>query len=178
MNRAIDEILDAHQERRHHRRNAQRSPRPVTEAGVVIHGTFILGLPVETQRNHRRNDPFRARSSTCSASRFRSPRRIPAPSFTKWPAKTAGSRRRTKPTSSTTTASSKSTLEYPGLSKEEIFESVERFYRAYYLRPKPILRIIKTMLEDKDVCVRRLREGYEFFSTMAQRRHELNTAAA
>jgi len=34
---------------------------------------------------------------------------------------------------------------------------------VYYLRPKPILRIIKTMLEDKDVCVRRLREGYEFF---------------
>ena len=27
------------------------------------------------------------------------------------------------------------------LSKEEIFESVEKFYRRYYLRPKPILRI-------------------------------------
>ena len=32
---------------------------------------------------------------------------------------------------------------------------MERFYHRYYLRPKPILRIIKTMLEDKDVCVRR-----------------------
>jgi len=29
------------------------------------------------------------------------------------------------------------------------------------------------MLEDKDVCVRRLREGYEFFRTMAQRRNDL-----
>ena len=66
-----------------------------------------------------------------------------------------------------------STLEYPGLSKEEIFEAVEQFYRRYYLRPRPILRIIKTMLEDKDVCVRRLREGYEFFRTMAQRRSDL-----
>jgi hypothetical protein len=37
-----------------------------------------------------------------------------------------------------------SSLEYPGLSKEEIFESVERFYHRYYLHPKPILRIIKT----------------------------------
>jgi hypothetical protein len=63
-----------------------------------------------------------------------------------------------------------SSLEYPGLDKEEIFESVERFYRRYYLRPRPILRIIKTMLEDKEVCVRRLREGYEFFKSMAQRR--------
>ena len=69
-----------------------------------------------------------------------------------------------------------STLEYPGLSKEEIFEAVEMFYRRYYLRPKPILRIIKTMLQDKDVCVRRLREGYEFFKTMSQRRSDLAAA--
>ena len=71
-----------------------------------------------------------------------------------------------------------SALEYPGLSKEEIFESVERFYHRYYLRPKPILRIVKTMLEDKDVCVRRLREGYEFFKSMAQRRSDLEAAKA
>ena len=57
-------------------------------------------------------------------------------------------------------------------------EDVERFYRSYYLRPKPILRIIKTMLEDKDVCVRRLREGYEFFKSMAQRRSDLAMARA
>src|SRR5437016_14677155 len=73
-----------------------------------------------------------------------------------------------------------SALEYPGLSKEEIFEAVDRFYRAYYLRPKPILRIIKTMLQDKDVCVRRLREGYEFFRTLNQRKKDMaaTTAAA
>ena len=69
-----------------------------------------------------------------------------------------------------------SALEYPDLKKEEIFESVERFYHRYYLRPKPILRIIKTMLEDKDICVRRLREGYEFFKSMAQRRSDLEAA--
>ena len=53
---------------------------------------------------------------------------------------------------------------------------MERFYRRYYLRPKPILRILKTMLDDKDVCVRRLREGYEFFRSMAQRRNNLDNA--
>ncbi len=61
-------------------------------------------------------------------------------------------------------------MEYPGLSKDKIFEEVDRFYRSYYLRPKPIMRIIKTMLEDKDVCVRRLREGYEFFKSLKQRK--------
>lgn len=71
-----------------------------------------------------------------------------------------------------------SALEYPGLTKDEIFESVERFYHRYYLRPKPVLRILKTMLEDKDVCVRRLREGYEFFKSMAQRRSDLEAVKA
>jgi hypothetical protein len=32
------------------------------------------------------------------------------------------------------------------------------------------------MLEDKDVCVRRLREGYEFFKSMAQRRNDLEAS--
>ena len=50
---------------------------------------------------------------------------------------------------------------------------MDRFYRAYYLRPKPILRIIKTMLEDKDVCIRRCREGFEFFKSLRQRKVDL-----
>jgi len=71
-----------------------------------------------------------------------------------------------------------SALEYPGLSKDKIFEEVDRFYRAYYLRPKPILRIIRTMLEDKDVFVRRCREGYEFFKSLGQRKEDLAAAQA
>jgi hypothetical protein len=62
------------------------------------------------------------------------------------------------------------------LNKDEIFEAVDRFYRAYYLRPKPILRIIKTMLEDKNVFVRRCREGYEFFKSLKQRKEDLESA--
>ena len=34
------------------------------------------------------------------------------------------------------------------------------------------------MLQDKDVCVRRLREGYEFFKSMAQRRNDLEAVRA
>ena len=34
----------------------------------------------------------------------------------------------------------------------------------------------KTMLEDKDVCVRRLREGYEFFKSLRQRKEDLEAA--
>jgi len=62
-------------------------------------------------------------------------------------------------------------LSYDGLSSAQIHEELERFYRAYYLRPGPILRIVKDMLKDREVMRRRLREGWEFFSFMAQRRH-------
>ncbi len=44
--------------------------------------------------------------------------------------------------------------------------------------PKPILRIIKTMLEDKEVCVRRCREGYEFFKSLRQRKVDLAASRA
>jgi predicted nucleic-acid-binding protein len=71
-----------------------------------------------------------------------------------------------------------STLEYPGLDKDKIFEEVDRFYRTYYLRPKPIMRIIKTMLEDKDILVRRCREGYEFFKSLNERKADLAASKA
>ena len=48
----------------------------------------------------------------------------------------------------------------------------------YPVRPKPILLIIKAMLDDKNDCVRRLREGHEFFKTMARRRSDLEAAKA
>jgi len=34
------------------------------------------------------------------------------------------------------------------------------------------------MLEDKDVMVRRCREGYEFFKSLNQRKHDLAAAKA
>jgi radical SAM superfamily enzyme YgiQ (UPF0313 family) len=55
----------------------RRFTRACHEAGVIIHGTFILGLPVETPRRSRRAS-VSPRSWMCSASRFHSPLLIPA----------------------------------------------------------------------------------------------------
>jgi hypothetical protein len=68
------------------------------------------------------------------------------------------------------------TLTYPNLSHDEIYEALDRFYRQYYFRSGPILRIVRSMLEDKDVFVRRCREGYEFFSSLRSRRVEARQA--
>ena len=60
-------------------------------------------------------------------------------------------------------------LEYAGLSHDEIFRAVERFYKAYYFRPRPIARMLREMLGDWDVMKRRVREGAEFFRFLSVR---------
>ncbi len=60
-------------------------------------------------------------------------------------------------------------LEYDGLSRDEIFVALERFYKAYYFRPRPIARMVAEMLGDWSVMKRRLREGAEFFKFLRLR---------
>ncbi len=148
------------------------------ELGVVIHGTFILGLPVETRETIEESiryamdlDVFSIQVSLAA----------PYPGTELYEmARQNGwfAAKKDKTDIIHDDGLQQSTLEYPDLSKEEIFEAVDRFYRTYYLRPRPIMRIIKTMLQDKDVCVRRLREGYEFFRTLNQRKKDLAAATA
>ena len=156
---------------------ARRFTHACHKAGVVIHGTFILGLPVETKETIEQTiryamdlDVFSIQVSLAAP--------YPGTELFEMARQNGWFAKKDKTDIVHDDGLQQSTLEYPGLSKEEIFESVETFYRRYYLRPRPILRIIKTMLEDKDVCVRRLREGYEFFKTMAQRRNDLAGAKA
>ncbi len=156
---------------------AKRFTKACKEVGVVIHGTFILGLPVETKETIEETiryamelDVFSIQVSLAAP--------YPGTELYEMARQNGWFAKKDKTDILHDDGIQQSTLEYPGLSKEEIFEAVEKFYRRYYLRPRPILRIIKTMLEDKDVCVRRLREGYEFFRTMAQRRTDLAASRA
>ena len=155
----------------------RRFTKDCHKAGVVIHGTFILGLPVETKETIEQTIRFAQELDVFSlqvslAAPYPGTELYEQAKLNGWFVK------KDKTDLVEGDGFQQSALEYPGLSKEQIFEEVERFYRSYYLRPKPILRIIKTMLEDKDVCVRRLREGYEFFKSMAQRRSDLAAAKA
>ena len=155
----------------------RRFTKDCHKAGVVIHGTFILGLPVETKETIEQTIRFAQELDVFSlqvslAAPYPGTELYEQAKLNGWFTK------KDKTDLVEGDGFQQSSLAYPGLSKEEIFESVERFYHRYYLRPKPILRIIKTMLEDKDVCVRRLREGYEFFKSMAQRRSDLAAAKA
>ena len=61
-------------------------------------------------------------------------------------------------------------LHYPGLSHTETFDSVETFYRSFYLRPAKIASIVGEMVRSPDMMKRRLREGAEFFRFLRERR--------
>jgi radical SAM superfamily enzyme YgiQ (UPF0313 family) len=151
--------------------------RACRELGVVIHGTFILGLPIETRETIEQTIRFAQELDVFSIQvSLAAP--YPGTELFELARQNGWFTQRDKADILHSDGLQQSALEYPDCSKEEIFEAVDRFYRAYFLRPKPILRIIKTMLEDKSVCVRRLREGYEFFRTMAQRRDDLAAAKA
>lgn len=139
--------------------------RSCHRAGVTIHGTFILGLPGEkpetmeqTLRFAQELDVFSIQVSLAA----------PYPGTALYDQAIANGWM-ARPDMLHGGGYQNASLSYPELSHEEIFDALERFYFRWYFRPKPILRILRTMLMDRRVCVRRLREGYEFFRSMRQR---------
>jgi radical SAM superfamily enzyme YgiQ (UPF0313 family) len=149
----------------------RRFTKACHDAGVVIHGTFVLGLPVETPQTIEETIRF-AQELDVFSMQVSLAAPYPGTELYEMARQNGWFVKRDKTDLVEDDGFQQSALEYPGLSKDAIFEAVDRFYRAYYLRPKPILRIIKTMLEDKDVFVRRCREGYEFFKSLRQRKED------
>lgn len=159
------------------REQMRRFTEACRKAGVLVHGTFVLGLPVETRETIEETIRFAQELDVFSIQvSLAAP--YPGTELYEQAKRNGWFARKDNTKIVRDTGFQDSTLEYPGLSKEEIFEAVERFYHRWYFRPRPILRIIKTMLEDKEVCFRRLREGYEFFKSMAQRRREIEESTS
>ncbi|MEJ2183890.1 MAG: hopanoid biosynthesis associated radical SAM protein HpnJ [Nitrospirota bacterium] len=146
---------------------ARRFVRDCHDLGILIHGTFILGLPGETPetieqtiRFARDIDPWSLQVSLAA----------PYPGTELYEQALREGWLKEEGDRLVRQGIQVSALSYPGLPREEIFEAVERFYRRFYLRPKPILRILGDMLQDREVFRRRIREGREFFSFMAKRK--------
>jgi hopanoid biosynthesis associated radical SAM protein HpnJ len=153
----------------------RRFTKACHQADVVVHGTFILGLPVETRETIEETIRFAQELDVFSIQvSLAAP--YPGTELYEMARQNGWFAMKNKADIVHEHGFQGAALEYPGLDKNEIFEAVDRFYRAYYLRPKPILRIIKTMLQDKDVFVRRCREGYEFFKSLRQRKDDLESA--
>ncbi len=60
-------------------------------------------------------------------------------------------------------------LTYPHLAHTEIFDNVETFYKKFYFRAPKIAAIVGEMVTSRQMMVRRLREGVEFFQFLRDR---------
>ncbi len=155
---------------------AREFARDCRDLGILIHGTFIVGLPGETQATIQRTidfakevDPYSLQVSL--AAPYPGTELYAQAKEQGWLPPDRASGRMGESGLVEEHGIQEAVLRYPDLSSQEMHEALERFYRAYYLRPRPILRIVRDMLRDREVMRRRLREGREFFSFMAQRRH-------
>jgi hopanoid biosynthesis associated radical SAM protein HpnJ len=146
---------------------ARRFARDCRSLGIVVHGTFILGLPGET------------RESIVETIRFAEeidPHTIQVSIAAPYPG-TAMHREALEKGWLKADATELvnhhgvqvSALSYPGLPAQEIFAAVETFYKRFYFRPRKIAALAAEMVREPTLLGRRLREGFEFLTFLARR---------
>ena len=144
---------------------ARRFTRDAKALGITIHGTFILGLPGETRETIEETIRF---------AREIDPHTIQVSLAAPYPGTALYEEARRNDwledeTLVDGTGLQQSALGYPHLSRTEIFQSVDRFYRRFYFRPRKIISLSAEMLGDRQAIRRRLREGRDFLRFL--RRH-------
>jgi hopanoid biosynthesis associated radical SAM protein HpnJ len=145
---------------------ARRFTRDARDLGIKIHGTFIVGLPGETRQTIEDTIEY-----ACAIDPHTIQVSIAAPYPGTFLFRQAQENGWLAGGDLLDAAGvQKSALSYPHLPDTEIFAAVERFYRRFYFRPRKMSVMAMEMLRDWDTMKRRLREGREFFSFLAQRR--------
>jgi hopanoid biosynthesis associated radical SAM protein HpnJ len=141
---------------------ARRFTEDCRKLGIVIHGTFILGLPGETRETIKKTIDF---AKEINPHTIQVSLAAPYPGTTLY--KQAVENGWLQENEAANLVNEKgvqlAAISYPHLSKEEIFHSMEVFYKRFYFRPSKIWEIVKEMLVSWDMLKRRLREGAEFF---------------
>ncbi len=147
---------------------ARRFSDDCSKLGILIHGTFIVGLPGETAETIRETIRF---------AREINPHTIQVSLAAPYP----GTELYRQAIQNGWLADGEqslvdgggiqaSTLSYPHLSSAAISDSMERFYKSFYLRPRKIAEMVREMATTPGMTRRRLREGVEFFRFLSERR--------
>jgi len=146
---------------------ARRFTKDCHELGIVIHGTFILGLPGETKETIEETIRF---ATEINPHTIQISLAAPYPgTFLYKQAMENGWLVDEKPQLLTDLGTQMAALNYPHLSHTEIFQSVDDFYRRFYFRAPKIASIVGEMVRSPEMMKRRLREGVEFFKFLRQR---------
>jgi hopanoid biosynthesis associated radical SAM protein HpnJ len=146
---------------------ARRFTRDCHELGITIHGTFILGLPGETKETIQETIKF---ATEINPHTIQVSLAAPYPgTFLYNQAVEEGWLDADHAELVDEHGIQIAPLHYPHLSHQEIFDSVETFYRRFYFRAGKIASIVGEMVMSPEMMVRRLREGVEFFRFLRER---------
>ncbi len=148
---------------------AEKFTKDCHELGIAIHGTFILGLPGETKETIQETVKWAAKINphTIQVS-------LAAPypgTFLYDQAVQNGWLDADNAELVDENGVQIAPLHYPHLSHDEIFTSVETFYKAFYFRAGKIASIVGEMVRSPDMMKRRLREGVEFREFLKERKN-------
>ena len=148
---------------------ARRFTADCRELGITIHGTFILGLPGETQDTIEKTIRY---AQDINPHTIQVSLAAPYPGTVLYQQAVDNGWLKDRKVISLVNEDGVqlSALSYPHLSREEIYHSVEVFYKRFYFRPSKIWEIVREMLGSWEMTKRRLREGVEFFHFL--RSHE------
>src|SRR3984957_11199887 len=141
---------------------ARRFSADCRKLGIVIHGTFILGLPGETQETIQKTIDF-AKEINPHTIQVSLAAPYPGTALYKQALENGWLQENDALNLVNSQGVQLAAISYPNLSKTEIFHSMEVFYKRFYFRPSKIWEIVKEMLTSWDMMKRRLREGVEFF---------------
>ncbi len=145
---------------------ARRFTRDAKALGITIHGTFILGLPGETRDTIEETIRF---------ARDIDPHTIQVSLAAPYPGTALYEEARRNDwledeTLVDAAGLQRSALGYPHLSRTEIFQSVDLFYRRFYFRPLKMVSLAAETLGDRQALGRRLREGRDFLRFLRKHR--------
>jgi radical SAM superfamily enzyme YgiQ (UPF0313 family) len=135
------------------------------KVGIRVHGDFIIGLPGETKETIEKTINF-AKDLDCETIQVSMAHAYPGTELYD-----QGTREGFLAGEAITDIGGHQLphLEYPGLSKEYMVESVNRFYDSYYFRPKVAWRIVRDALWDGHERKRLYHEAVDFMKLRADR---------
>lgn len=145
---------------------ARQFTRDCHKLGILIHGTFIVGLPGETKDTIEESIRYAQELN-------------PQTIQVSLPAAYPGTFLYRQATENGWLINDESlvgqdgvqhsVLNYPHLKSDEIFAAVDEFYKRFYFRPRKMAALFFEMCQDWNVMKRRLREGIEFFKFLFAR---------
>jgi hopanoid biosynthesis associated radical SAM protein HpnJ len=146
---------------------ARRFTKDCHELGIMIHGTFIMGLPGETKETIEETIRY---ATEINPHTIQVSLAAPYPGTFLFNQATKNGWLDDAHAELVNDGGVQiAPLHYPHLGHTEIFDSVEQFYRRFYFRSGKIAAIVSEMIRSPQMMKRRLREGVEFFHFLRER---------